>query len=104
MKEPCFDGFAMEESEADKLRGISDGDGEDSGSTIFPELKNLCLELLELLHNPQKNYFNSSSSFSALSQLLELLRRSPPSSLQPFFEYCLFLLVLGGISMQKTIY
>lgn len=52
----------------------------DSSSTIFTQLKNLCVQLLELLQNPKK-------SSSSPSQLLQLIRHSPPDALQPFFEY-----------------
>ncbi|KAK2972025.1 hypothetical protein RJ640_005045 [Escallonia rubra] len=66
---------------------INSGDGEEARSSIFPELKHYCLELLGLLQNPKKNT-------STLSQLLHLLRRHPPDALQPFFDYALFPLLL----------
>lgn len=59
----------------------------DSSSTIFTQLKNLCVQLLELLQNPKK-------SSSSPSQLLQLIRHSPPDALQPFFDYALFPLLL----------
>lgn len=70
--------LAMEDTEGD--------DGQTSNS-IFPELKHHCVQLLELLQNPQKNP-------SAPSQLLLLLRESPPHALQPFFDYIVFPLLL----------
>ncbi|KAK4369546.1 hypothetical protein RND71_013338 [Anisodus tanguticus] len=61
---------------------------EDGGSSaIFTELKNYSIELLELHQNPKKNP-------SPLSHLLQLLRRSSPDALQPFFDYTLFPLLL----------
>ncbi|XVF60850.1 hypothetical protein PTKIN_Ptkin08bG0081000 [Pterospermum kingtungense] len=54
---------------------------------IFLQLKPYCLELLQLSQNP-KNHA------SAISALLLLLRSSPSNSLQPFFDYTLFPLLL----------
>ncbi|XP_031115068.1 uncharacterized protein LOC116019112 [Ipomoea triloba] len=56
-------------------------------SAIFSELKLYCIQLLELHQNRVK-------STSAVSQLLQLLRRSPHEALQPFFDYTLFPLLL----------
>ncbi|KAH9617362.1 hypothetical protein KSS87_016203 [Heliosperma pusillum] len=56
-------------------------------SGVFGELKIWCLELLQLVQTPNKNS-------PAPSQLLLLLRSSPPSSLQPLFDYVLFPLLL----------
>ncbi|KAM7526892.1 hypothetical protein LguiA_016794 [Lonicera macranthoides] len=64
-----------------------DGEDEENRSTTFSELKHLCLELLDLLQNPKKNT-------STLAQLHLFLRRSSPDSLQPFFDYTLFPLLL----------
>ncbi|XP_074303602.1 uncharacterized protein LOC141638053 [Silene latifolia] len=60
---------------------------ESSNSGVFRELKIWCLELLQLAQTPKKNS-------PALSQLLLLLRSSPPPSLQPLFDYVLFPLLL----------
>ncbi|XP_059277396.1 uncharacterized protein LOC132031442 isoform X1 [Lycium ferocissimum] len=60
---------------------------EDGGSSIFSELKHYNIELLQLHQNPKNNP-------SALTQLLQLLRRSSSDSLQPFFDYTLFPLLL----------
>ncbi|GLU04997.1 hypothetical protein SLE2022_221220 [Rubroshorea leprosula] len=68
--------------------GFSDGDDEEpQGSSLFVLLKPYCLELLEVLQNPNKHS-------SAIPALLELLRSSPPDALQPFFDYTLFPLLL----------
>ncbi|XP_038690270.1 uncharacterized protein LOC119989047 [Tripterygium wilfordii] len=56
-------------------------------SRAFSRLKPLCLELFELLHNPNKHS-------SALPELLQFLQSSPPDDLQPFFDYILFPLLL----------
>ncbi|KAK4434103.1 hypothetical protein Salat_0573000 [Sesamum alatum] len=92
--------FAMEERE--EYRGKSNAiedeaaeEEEDIGSSVvFLELKQHCVQLLDLLQNSKKNH-------SFLSQLLQLLQRSPPRSLQPFlelliefFSYTLFPLLL----------
>ncbi|XP_071916387.1 uncharacterized protein [Coffea arabica] len=90
-------GKIEEEEEDSNFNGGLGGNGQDfSGSTptIFPELKYYCLQLLELLHNPHKQRKNNSSSSSPPCQLLQLLRCSPASSLQPFFDYILFPLLL----------
>ncbi|KAL4303341.1 hypothetical protein GQ457_10G015910 [Hibiscus cannabinus] len=66
----------------------SQGEGEEEDrSKIFLQLKPYCLELLELSQNPKKHA-------SSLPALLHLLRSSPPNSLQPFFDYTLFPLLL----------
>ncbi|GKV29316.1 hypothetical protein SLEP1_g38253 [Rubroshorea leprosula] len=68
--------------------GFSDSDDEEpQGSSLFVLLKPYCLELLEVLQNPNKHS-------SAIPALLELLRSSPPDALQPFFDYTLFPLLL----------
>ncbi|KAL8477803.1 hypothetical protein ACS0TY_029920 [Phlomoides rotata] len=56
-------------------------------NVLFLELKHLCVQLLDLLQNSKKNHF-------FLSQLLHLLQRSSPPSLQPFLDYTLFPLLL----------
>lgn len=78
---------ATEENNNDDDKGYFNSGGEEdfqssSSSSIFPQLKQSCLQLLELHQNP-----NIASNASAPSQLLQLLRRCPPHSLQPFFEY-----------------
>ncbi|GMI88663.1 hypothetical protein like AT1G79190 [Hibiscus trionum] len=60
---------------------------EERRSKIFLQLKPYCLELLELSQNPKKHD-------SSIPALLRLLRSSPPNSLQPFFDYTLFPLLL----------
>lgn len=82
---------ATEENNSDDDKGNFNGGVEEdfqssSSSSIFPQLKQSCLQLLQLHQNP-----NIASNASAPSQLLRLLRRSPPHSLQPFFEYVFFL-------------
>ncbi|XP_030527813.1 TELO2-interacting protein 1 homolog isoform X2 [Rhodamnia argentea] len=67
----CF----MDEEEAEKR------------SRVFAELKPYCLDLLDLVQHPQKHS-------PALSALLCFLRDSPTDSLQPFFDYTLFPLLL----------
>lgn len=64
---------------------IVDGvDEEGTGnSALFIELKHHCVQLLDLLQNPEKNH-------SFLSHLLHLLRKSSSLSLQPLFEYASF--------------
>ncbi|KAI4297078.1 hypothetical protein L6164_036986 [Bauhinia variegata] len=57
------------------------------GSNVFLQLKSYCLELLDLLQNPKKHT-------SAIPGLLLFLRNSPPTTLQPFFDYTLFPLLL----------
>ncbi|KAL0300963.1 UNVERIFIED_CONTAM: hypothetical protein Sradi_6373100 [Sesamum radiatum] len=88
----------MEETEG--YRGKSnateeEAEEEDIGSSgVFLELKQYCVQLLDLLQNSKKNH-------AFLTQLLQLLQRSPPQSLQPFlevliecFSYTLFPLLL----------
>ncbi|KAK6133097.1 hypothetical protein DH2020_033136 [Rehmannia glutinosa] len=71
-----------------KLNKIADEAEEDiQNSGVFFELKQYCIQLLDLLQNPKKD-----TSF--LSQLLHLLQRSPPQSLQPFMDYTFFPLLL----------
>lgn len=65
-------------------------EGEEEGrSSGFLELKGYCLELLQLLRNP-----NNKGTPSTFSHLLHFIRRSPPHALQPFFDYTLFPLLL----------
>ncbi|GFP92753.1 telo2-interacting protein 1 homolog [Phtheirospermum japonicum] len=56
-------------------------------SQVFFELRQNCIQLLDLLQNPK----NDNSS---LSQLLRLLQRSQSHSLQPFMDYTFFPLLL----------
>lgn len=75
-----------ENNNNDDDKGYFNSGGEEdfqsSSGSISPQLKQSCLQLLELHQNP-----NIVSNASAPSQLLQLLRRSPPHRLQPFFEY-----------------
>lgn len=75
---------AMEESElyGGNSSVIVDETKQDDvmNSVLFVELKHLCVQLLDLLQNSKINH-------SFLSQLLHLLQRSSPPSLQPFLEY-----------------
>ena len=59
-----------------------------SSGVVFSQLKPYCLDLLQLLQNP-----NPSSS-SSIPSLVQFLHDSHPSSLQPFFDYTLFPLLL----------
>ncbi|KFK42304.1 hypothetical protein AALP_AA2G238700 [Arabis alpina] len=64
-----------------------DVEGEAEQEALFVHLKVICLELLNLSQNPQKDP-------ATIPELLHLLRRAPPSSLQSFFHYTLFPLLL----------
>ncbi|XP_010431644.1 PREDICTED: TELO2-interacting protein 1 homolog [Camelina sativa] len=64
-----------------------DVEGEAEREAVFAQLKVLCLELLNLSQNPQKDP-------ATIPALLRLLRRTPPSTLQSFFHYTLFPLLL----------
>ncbi|KAI3755976.1 hypothetical protein L1987_55787 [Smallanthus sonchifolius] len=65
-------------------------EGEEDGRTSgFSELKGYCLQLLELIRNP-----NNKGSTAAISHLLHFVTRSSPHDLQPFFDYTLFPLLL----------
>nr|XP_043628048.1 TELO2-interacting protein 1 homolog [Erigeron canadensis] len=68
---------------------IEEEEGE-SRNSIFPELKEYCLQLLEFIRNPN----NNNKGTTAVSALVHFIRRSPPHSLQPFFDYTLFPLLL----------
>lgn len=65
-------------------------DGNDWSTTLFSQLKTLSVQLLELLQCPEKNS-------PAPSQLLQLLRQSPPSALQALFEYDFSSLLLDSL-------
>ncbi|XP_022952363.1 uncharacterized protein LOC111455069 isoform X1 [Cucurbita moschata] len=54
---------------------------------VFAMLKPCCVELLELLQKPKKHS-------SSIHSMLELLRKTSPTSLQPCFDYALFPLLL----------
>lgn len=56
---------------------------------MFSQLKPYCLDLLQLLQNPNPTSFSSS-----IPSLVQFLHDSPPPSLQPFFDYVLFPLLL----------
>ncbi|EFH64030.1 hypothetical protein ARALYDRAFT_477087 [Arabidopsis lyrata subsp. lyrata] len=64
-----------------------DVEGEAEREAVFAQLKVLCLELLNQSQNPEKDP-------ATIPALLHLLRRTPPSSLQSFFHYTLFPLLL----------
>ncbi|KAG7590687.1 Armadillo-type fold [Arabidopsis suecica] len=64
-----------------------DVEGEAEREAVFAQLKVLCLELLNLSQNPEKDP-------ATIPALLHLLRRTHPSSLQSFFHYTLFPLLL----------
>ena len=72
--------------ETDRTTGeFTDEEDDARRSSVFAELKPYCVELLELLQNP------TTKHSSAIPALLQLLRSSHPSALQPFFEYAPFL-------------
>ncbi|XP_052177769.1 uncharacterized protein LOC127791774 isoform X2 [Diospyros lotus] len=81
----------MEEEIGEERGGFkptnSDEDEDEARMKTFSELKTYCLDLLELAQNPKKNA-------SSLSPLCHFLSRSPPHTLQPFFDYTLFPLLL----------
>ncbi|XP_061348789.1 uncharacterized protein LOC133294152 [Gastrolobium bilobum] len=62
-------------------------------STTFQHLKSYSLQLLDLLRNPQVQNQNHSS-VTVIPELLRFLQNSSPSTLQPFFDYTLFPLLL----------
>ncbi|XP_056163180.1 uncharacterized protein LOC115689602 [Syzygium oleosum] len=66
---------------------LMDEEEAEERSRVFAELKPYCLDLLDLVQRPKKHS-------PALSALLRFLRRSPPDSLHPFFDYTLFPLLL----------
>ncbi|KAK9099457.1 hypothetical protein Syun_026502 [Stephania yunnanensis] len=59
---------------------------------VFAQLKPYCVDLLSLLQNPRNQ--KRKSNAKSLSEFLELLRRTQPGDLQPFFDYVLFPLLL----------
>ncbi|KAK9101473.1 hypothetical protein Scep_024903 [Stephania cephalantha] len=59
---------------------------------VFAQLKPYCVDLLSLLQNPRNQ--KRKSNAKSLSEFLELLRRTQPGDLQPFFDYALFPLLL----------
>ncbi|XP_028787587.1 uncharacterized protein LOC114743543 [Neltuma alba] len=61
--------------------------GEALRSSAFLRLKSYCLELLELVRNPKKHA-------SVIPSLRHFLQNSSSSTLQPFFDYTLFPLLL----------
>ncbi|KAI5582126.1 hypothetical protein BDE02_07G065100 [Populus trichocarpa] len=71
-----------EEEEEEQQNIISSG-------VVFSQLKPYCLDLLQLLQNPNPTSFSSS-----IPSLVQFLHDSPPPSLQPFFDYVLFPLLL----------
>ncbi|GAU34751.1 hypothetical protein TSUD_17230 [Trifolium subterraneum] len=62
-------------------------------SITFQRLKSYTLKLLELLQNPQ-NQNQKHCSVTVIPEFLRFLQNSSPSTLQPFFDYTLFPLVL----------
>ncbi|KAK7259182.1 hypothetical protein RIF29_24782 [Crotalaria pallida] len=92
--------FEMEQEDILKLREAStesrfeeeeEAETERLSDTAFPHLKSFSLQLLELLRNPQNQNQKQSS---VIPDLLRFLRNSSSSSLQPFFDYTLFPLLL----------
>ncbi|CAJ1933002.1 unnamed protein product [Sphenostylis stenocarpa] len=71
-----------EEMETEQLR-----------SSTFQRLKSYSLQLLDLLQNPHIHN-QKHCSLTVIPQLLSFLRNSSPSTLQPFFDYTLFPLLL----------
>ncbi|KAG7955252.1 hypothetical protein I3843_11G060800 [Carya illinoinensis] len=81
----------------DETEGINGGftdeevqelEGEEATrSSMFSQLKPHCVELLDLVQNPNKHSY-------AIPAMLQILRTSQPSVLQPFFDYTLFPLLL----------
>ncbi|XP_009128339.1 TELO2-interacting protein 1 homolog isoform X2 [Brassica rapa] len=69
------------------VRRETNGDDVEGREALFAQLKALSLELLSLSQTPQKDP-------AMIPELLSLLRRAPPSSLQSFFHYTLFPLLL----------
>lgn len=71
--------------ETDELRSIT-----------FQRLKSHTLNLLQFLQNPQNQNNQNQKHFSVtvIPQFLHFLHNSSPQSLQPFFDYTLFPLVL----------
>ncbi|KAE9593769.1 hypothetical protein Lalb_Chr18g0046601 [Lupinus albus] len=65
---------------------------EEINDTAFPHLKSYSLQLLQLLHNPQIQ--NQKHHSSLIAQFLRFLQNSSHSTLQPFFDYTLFPLLL----------
>ncbi|XP_018815607.2 uncharacterized protein LOC108987186 [Juglans regia] len=67
---------------------VQEQEGEEArSSSIFSQLKAHCVELLDLVQNPNKHSY-------AIPAMLQILRTSQPSVLQPFFDYTLFPLLL----------
>ncbi|WOL09671.1 hypothetical protein Cni_G18424 [Canna indica] len=60
---------------------------DDSIGLLFPRLKPYCIDLLDLLHNPQKD-----TSF--LPKMADLLRRAPAAALQLSLDYTMLPLLL----------
>ncbi|KAL0732056.1 hypothetical protein Bca4012_028150 [Brassica carinata] len=65
------------------VRRETDGDEGGGEEALFAKLKALSLELLSLSQTPRKDP-------TVIPELLSLLRRSPPSSLQSFFQLSIF--------------
>ncbi|KAK4386809.1 hypothetical protein Sango_2551500 [Sesamum angolense] len=95
----------MEETEG--YRGKSnateeEAEEEDIGSSgVFLELKQHCVQLLDLLQNSKKNH-------AFLTQLLQLLQRSPPQSLQPFLDAIAVVSIekmniIGGLAKRELV-
>ncbi|XP_031256286.1 uncharacterized protein LOC116114265 [Pistacia vera] len=75
----------QEEGSNNLTVGFTDEDAQTSH--VFSQLQAYCLDLLEISKN-------SSKRSSSLSSLLQLLQIAPSHSLQPFFDYTLFPLLL----------
>ncbi|ESW25029.1 hypothetical protein PHAVU_003G002100 [Phaseolus vulgaris] len=77
-----MDKLTQEEMEPDQLR-----------SSTFQRLKSHSLHLLDLVQNPHIHN-QKHCSVTVIPQLLRFLHSSSPSTLQPFFDYTLFPLLL----------
>ncbi|KHN46513.1 uncharacterized protein LOC114425384 [Glycine soja] len=69
------------------------GEEEQLRTSTFQRLKSHTLHLLDLLQNPHIQY-QKHCSLTVIPQLLRFLQSSSPSTLQPFFDYTLFPLLL----------
>ncbi|CAL0302378.1 unnamed protein product [Lupinus luteus] len=71
---------------------LEEEEDEEISETAFPHLKSYSLQLLQLLQNPQIQ--NQKHCSSVIARLLRFLQNSSHSTLQPFFDYTLFPLLL----------
>ncbi|KAJ1440469.1 Armadillo-type fold [Sesbania bispinosa] len=77
----------------DDMEKVAEEETEQLKSITFQRLKSYTLHLLELLQNPQ-NQNQKHLSVTVIPELLRFLQNSSPSTLQPFFDYTLFPLLL----------